>query len=371
MSLLIWKIKRVEYMNLRQFLRPDLSDLKPYHVCQPRHRIKLDANESPFDLPKELRDEIAIEMKNLQFQRYPDPSSDALRTEISENLGIDKGQIIVGNGSDELISCFILAFAREDACVAFPTPTFAMYHILARIAGVNAVGLPLDAQFNLNAEAWQSHLDANRLNLVFISYPNNPTSNAFSAEVVHQTLSRPDTLVVLDEAYYEFSGKTFIGELKRYPNLIIARTFSKAYGLAGLRIGYVLAHSEIINEINKVRLPYNLNRFSQMAAILLLKHHERQGKTSRNSMQIQLILNERERVYAALQAMEGINPYPTDANFILFRTESPSEKWFEHLLKWGILIRNLSRPGPLHNCLRVTIGTPAANTEFLDALASR
>ena len=358
-------------MDLRQFLRQDLSDLKPYHVDQPPHQIKLDANESPFDLPTEIREELANEMRNLQFQRYPDPSSDALRTELSEYLGVDKNQIIVGNGSDELISYFILAFGRADACVSFPTPTFAMYHILARIAGLNAIQLPLDEQFNLNADAWQSHLDANRLNLVFISYPNNPTSNTFSAEVIHQILSRSDTLVVLDEAYYEFSGKTFIGELNRYSNLIITRTFSKAYGLAGLRIGYLIAHPEIINEINKIRLPYNLNRFSQMAAMLLLRHHAQQAHTSRFSLQIQLILKERERVYNALRTMESVYPFPTDANFILFRTESPAERWFQHLLDWGILVRNLSRPGPLHNCLRVTIGTPAANTKFLETLASQ
>ena len=357
-------------MNIRQFLRPDLSNLNPYHVEQPPHRIKLDANESPFDLPPELREAIANEMKNLQFQRYPDANSDELRTKLSEFLGVDKGQIVVGNGSDELIGYFVLAFGRTDACVSFPTPTFAMYHILARIAGLKAVGLPLDEHFNLNDDSWQSHLDANRLNLAFISYPNNPTSNTFSAEVIRKTLSRSDALVVLDEAYYEFSGKTFFDELNRHPNLVIARTFSKAYGLAGLRIGYLIAHPEIINEINKVRLPYNLNRFSQMAAMLLLKQHVRQAQKSQFSLQIQSILKERDRVYAALQVLDGIYPFPTDANFILFRTESHADNWFQHLLDCGILVRNLSRPGPLQNCLRVTIGTPSANTRFLEALAS-
>ncbi|MDE0184005.1 MAG: histidinol-phosphate transaminase [Candidatus Poribacteria bacterium] len=357
-------------MTIRQFLRPDLSDLNPYHVEQPPHRFKLDANESPFDLPTELREDIANEMKNIQFQRYPDPSSDALRTELSEYLGVDKGQIVVGNGSDELIGYLVLAFGRTDACVSFPTPTFAMYHILARIAGLKAVGFPLDDQFNLNEDSWQSHLDANRLNLAFISNPNNPTSNTFSAEVIRKTLSRSDALVVLDEAYCEFSGKTFFGELNRYPNLVIARTFSKAYGLAGLRIGYLIAHPEIINEINKVRLPYNLNRFSQLAALLLLKQHVRQAQKSEFSLRIQAILKERERVYAALQALDGVYPFPTDANFILFRTESHADKWFQHILDCGILVRNLSRPGPLLNCLRVTIGTPAANSKFLEAMAS-
>jgi histidinol-phosphate aminotransferase len=355
-------------MNLRQFLRSDLLDLKAYHVDQPPHRIKLDANESPFDLPPEIRQEIAKEIRQFQFQRYPDASSDLLRTELSEYLGVDKAQIVVGNGSDELISCFTSAFGRADACASFPTPTFSMYHILARIAGLKAVELPLDERFDLNADAWQSHLQANRLNLVFISSPNNPTGNAFSAEVIHQILSRSDTLAIIDEAYYEFSGKTFIGEFGRCPNLIITRTFSKAYGLAGLRIGYLIAHPEIVYEINKVRLPYNLNRFSEMAATLLLKHHAQRKGTSQLSSQMQQILSERERVFNALSAMEGISPFPTDANFILFRPEQPADEVFQRLLDRGILVRNLNRPGPLQNCLRVTIGTPTENDMFLEAL---
>lgn len=355
-------------MDLRQFLRSDLLDLKPYHVNQPPHQIKLDANESPFDLPVEIQEEIVAEIKHLQFQRYPDASSDLLRTELSEHLGVDKEQIVVGNGSDELIGYFILAFGRAEACASFPTPTFSMYHILAQIARLKAVRLPLDERFDLNVEAWHSHLDANRLNLVFISYPNNPTGNAFSAKAIHQMFSRSDTLAIIDEAYYEFSGKTFISELGQHPNLIITRTFSKAYGLAGLRIGYLIAHPEIVYEINKVRLPYNLNRFSQIAAVLLLKHYAQRKCTPRLSPQIQLILSERERVFNTLKAAEGICPFPTDANFILFRTDQSADEVFQRLLDRGILVRNLNHPGPLHNCLRVTIGAPGENDMFLEAL---
>lgn len=352
-------------MNLRQFFREDLTDLKPYHVNQPPHRVKLDANESPFNLPAEIQQEITEAMSQLKFQRYPDAGSTLLRTQLSEQLGVDKEQIVVGNGSDELIGNFMLAFGRSDSCVSFPTPTFSMYQILAQIARLKAVGLPLNERFDLNAEEWGFHLNTNAINLVFISYPNNPTGNNFSAEVIRQMLSRSDTFVILDEAYYEFSEQTFLKERGRYPNLIITRTFSKAYGLAGLRVGYLIAHAEIAHEINKVRLPYNVNRFSQIAATTLLRYQ------NRFSPQIQLILSERERLFKALKATRGLHPFPTDANFILFRTDSPAKQVFQWLLGHGVLVRDLDRPGPLKNCLRVTVGTPMENNLFLEGLGSQ
>lgn len=351
-------------MNLRHFLRDDLADLTPYHVAQPAHRVKADANESPFDLPLEIRQELTAAIAELNFNRYPDPSSGLLRTELCEQLGIDKSEIVVGNGSDELIGNFMLAFRRSDACVSFPTPTFSMFGILAQVAQLKSVGLPLDGSFDLPSGAWQTHLDAHAINLVFLSYPNNPTGTNFSAEVIRQILSRSDTLVLLDEAYYEFSGHSLMEERERYPNLVITRTFSKAYGLAGLRVGYVVAHPEIVDELNKVRLPYNLNRFSQIAATLLLKRPDRLAR------HLQLIRSERERVFNALSTIDGIHPFPTDANFILFRTDRPALEVFDRLLGRGVLVRNLDRPGPLQNCLRITIGTPEDNDMFLAGLRS-
>ena len=349
-------------MNLRPFLREDLADLTPYHVAQPPHRVKADANESPFDLPPEIRLELTEAIAQLKFNRYPDPSSDLLRTQLCEQLGVDKTEIVVGNGSDELIGNFMLAFRKPEACVSFPTPTFSMFGILAQVAQLKAVGLPLDDGFDLNPEAWNVHLDAHPINLVFLSYPNNPTGTNFSADVIREMLSRSDTLVLLDEAYYEFSGHSLMEEREHYPNLVITRTFSKAYGLAGLRVGYVVAHPEIVDELNKVRLPYNLNRFSQLAATLLLKRPDRLAQ------HLQLIRNERERVFNALTAIDGIHPFPTDANFILFRTDPPALEVFQRLLDHGVLVRNLDRPGPLQNCLRITIGTPRDNDLFLEGL---
>ncbi len=349
-------------MNLRPFLRDDLTDLTPYHVGQPPHRVKADANESPFDLPPEIRHELTEAIAQLQFNRYPDPSSDLLRAQLCEQLRVDKAEIVVGNGSDELIGNFMLAFRKPEACVSFPTPTFSMFGILAQVAQIEAVGLPLDDRFDLDPAAWKAHLDAHVINLVFLSYPNNPTGTNFSTDAIREILARPDTLVLLDEAYYEFSGHSLMTERERYPNLVITRTFSKAYGLAGLRVGYVVAHPEIVDELNKVRLPYNLNRFSQLAATLLLKRPDRLAQ------HLQLIRSERERVFNALKAIEGIYPFPTDANFILFRTDSPAPDVFQRLLDHGVLVRNLDRPGPLKNCLRITIGTPEDNEMFLAGL---
>lgn len=351
-------------MNLHPFLREDLADLTPYHVAQPPHRVKADANESPFDLPPEIRQELIEAIAELNFNRYPDPSSDLLRTELCEQLEVDKTEIVVGNGSDELIGNFMLAFRKAEACVSFPTPTFSMFGILAQVAQLKAVGLPLDDRFDLDREAWKAHLDSHEVNLVFLSYPNNPTGTNFSAEVIREILSRPDTLVLLDEAYYEFSGHSLMAEREQYPNLVITRTFSKAYGLAGLRVGYVVAHPAIIDELNKVRLPYNLNRFSQLAATLLLK------RPDRLTQHLQLIRSERERVFNAMEPIDGIHPFPTDANFILFRTDSPAPEVFQRLLDHGVLVRNLDRPGPLQNCLRITIGTPEDNDLFLNGLRS-
>ena len=349
-------------MDFNRLKREDLSELKPYHVEAFPHTAKLDANESPFDLPLEIRQELAEALHRIPFHRYPDGNSDDLRAQLSQRLGVDKAEIVVGNGSDELILDFTLAFGRLDACVSFPTPTFSMYQILAQIARLTSVGLPLNDAFDLDAAAWQSHLDKHPVNLIFISYPNNPTGNSFSDDVIHRMLSQRNTLVVLDEAYYEFSGKTFLSERQRYPNLIVTRTFSKAYGLAGLRTGYMVAHPEIIEDVNKVRLPYNLNRFSQLAATTLLKHHQHYAT------HIQHIQHERARVWEALKRLEDVEPFPTDANFILFRTKKPATQVFHGLLKHGVLVRCLDKPGALQNCLRVTIGTADENARFLQAV---
>ncbi|MFQ6044061.1 MAG: histidinol-phosphate transaminase [Candidatus Poribacteria bacterium] len=349
-------------MNLKKFTRPDLTDLHPYEVKDVPYRIKMDANENPFDLPGEIKESLASELSKHPFNRYPDPTAKELREKLSEQLRVNIEQIVIGNGSDELISYLITAFGRDDARVVFPTPTFSMYEILAKVAGVEVKSAPLTKDFDISVDKLIAQLKSGGTNLVFFSYPNNPTGNCFDRQGIIDIIERDDTIVIVDEAYYEFSGKTFLPLLKQYPNLVILRTFSKAYGLAGLRIGYMIAHPDIASEAHKVRLPYNLNSFSQKVALKLLEHsHEA-------TAQVSVILKERERIFQKLAQLDYIQPFPTDANFVLFRTEGDAEHIFEHLLAKGILIRNLNRPGLLRNCLRVTVGTSEENDAFLNGL---
>ena len=350
-------------MDLRRFFRSDLAKLSPYSVKKNRPRIKLDANESPFDLPVVIRQEIQEKLSRLTFHLYPEPTADELRSSLATYLGLPADWIVIGNGSDELLSYLVQVFSREHSSIFYPTPTFSMYGILAQIAGVSAFGIPLDNNFDLDAEIWQHQLNQKRQNLIFLSYPNNPTGNLFNTKVIDQILEQPNTLVVLDEAYYEFSGRTFLDKIGSNKNLIITRTFSKAYGLASLRCGYLIAHPDIINQINKVRLPYNLNQFTQVCVSSVLQ--QREMITSK----IAMLQYERGIVYEALKNMEGVDPFPTDANFILFRTQSSSSRVHASLLDKGILIRSFEQKEPLIDCLRVTVGTDKQNHEFLSNLA--
>ncbi len=351
-------------MDLQRFFRSDLSQLSAYSVKEDQHRIKLDANESPFDLPTPIRQKIEVELSNLTFQRYPAAAAQELRKTLATYLELPPDWILVGNGSDELLFYLVQIFDRQYSAVLYPTPTFSMYEIFAQTAGIPAFGLPLDENFDLNTKVWRYQLDQKQKNLVFFSYPNNPTGNLFNSQVIGQILHRSDTLVVLDEAYYEFSGQTFLNKISLNENLVITRTFSKAYGLASLRCGYLIAHPNIINEINKIRLPYNLNQFTQACVTVVLQHQKVIAS------KIALLQYERQIVYKALEEMEGVYPFPTSANFILFRTQRPADQVYSLLLDQGILIRTFRQKDSLINCLRVTIGTDKQNHQFLSALRS-
>jgi len=349
-------------IRIADLVRPDLADLEPYVVRDVPHRVKMDANENPFDMPDQIRELIAEESRKHPFNRYPDPAALALRESLAAELNLNVSQLAVGNGSDELISYIIAAFGGSGATVIFPSPTFSMYGILAKLWGAEAVGVPLSHGFDILPDEIISAAKANDRNIVFISYPNNPTGNCFSHQAVLAIIGNSNAIVVMDEAYYEFSGKTFLPLLEDHGNLILLRTFSKAFGLAGLRVGYMIARSDIIHEIMKVKLVYNINSLSQKIALILLEH--------RNEIApyIEKILQERERLAQQLGSLDGIVPFPSDANFILFRAEPDAEIIFSKLLQKGILIRNLNEPGPLRNCLRVTVGKPEENDAFLDVL---
>lgn len=340
--------------------------LEAYRVEEEICKIKLDANENSFPFPFELRKKMASLIENLPFNRYPDPLARELRRVLAEQLSrsgspVNSDMILVGNGSDELIQMILLVFGRDPGCVLIPSPTFAMYKILTQILGRRPIEIPLEADFDLNLEEMLARIESDRPQITFLSYPNNPTGNSFSQEKILKILEASQGIVVVDEAYFDFSKKTFLPLLSRYGNLIILRTFSKI-GAAGLRVGFLIAREEIVQQLHKVRLPFNLNLFSQAAAKLILENRIFVDE------QVTRLIQEREKLYRVLQSLSYLDPFPSDANFILVRTKMNAAFLHQELIKRDILVRNLSKPGPLFNCLRIGVGTPEENEILCKAL---
>jgi histidinol-phosphate aminotransferase len=321
-------------------------------------KIKLDAMENPFTLPLPVRKEIAAAVRGAKINLYPDPSGKELKKAIASLWAMKPGQMILGNGSDELIQAVVLAFGGP---VLVPAPTFAMYEITSRALAQEVVTVPLAEDFDLDAEGLLKQAKQSKARVIFLACPNNPTGNRFSDKEVRKVLDRAEAVVVIDEAYYSFSGKSWLRQLSKYPNMVLLRTLSKI-GFAGLRVGVLCASPDIVNELNKIRLPYNINSLSQIVGVAALRN-----KTVINR-QISVLISERGKLYNALSRMPGVTAYPSETNFILFRTASDASAIQLKLKKAGVLIKDLNRPGPLANCLRVTIGTPAENREFLKKL---
>lgn len=350
-------------IHIADFIRPDIVDLKPYVVNNVPHKIKMDANENPYDIPKHIKEHINKEIIDHHFNRYPDPIAIELRSALASDLGVDSNQILIGNGSDELIGYIISAFGGSSATVIFPTPTFSIYEIFAKLFGTKIVSIPLSEEFDIRPDEFISAMDSAKRSVVFISFPNNPTGNCFSEQAIMEIIDNSkSSIIVLDEAYYEFSRKTFLRLLQLHNNIIILRTFSKAYGLAGLRVGYMISNKEIIDEVMKVKMVYNINSLSQKIALILLKHKSEMAEY------INIILNERDKLIDNLSMKNELTVFDTDANFILFRVKTDAQFLFSELLKNGILIRNLNEQELLKNCLRVTVGKPEENVAFMSVI---
>lgn len=343
--------------GITRLVRPSVRRLTAYRVNETRARIKLDAMENPFPLPEAVRSEIADAAKDALINRYPDPSARALKTSISEMWGIPAQWMMLGNGSDELIQAVVLAFGGP---VVSPVPSFAMYGITAAALSQKFVAVPLQRDFSLNPDAVIKKAREVCAKVIFLACPNNPTGNRFSDDAVSMILNKSGASVVIDEAYYSFSGRTWLSELPHHRNMIILRTLSKI-GLAGLRIGILAAAEDVVEELNKVRLPYNINTLSQAAASIVLRHRDILDS------QISLLISERERLYNGLSAIPGVKVYRSETNFILIRTDKDATAIYKRLKEAGILIKDLNSPGLLRNCLRITVGTPAENDEFLSA----
>lgn len=347
-----------------QVLRADIRALSAYHVPSSDGMLKLDAMENPYRLPPDMQADVARLAGAALLNRYPDPGAAALKHALREALQVpDELDLLLGNGSDEIIQMLALAVARPGAVLLGVEPSFVMFRMIATIAGLRYVGVPLTADFQLDLPAVLAAIDEHQPALTFIAYPNNPTGNLFDNDAIEQIVRRSPGLVVADEAYHVFAGRSFLPRIAQHRNLVVMRTLSKL-GLAGVRLGMLIGSSAWIDEVDKLRLPYNINVLTQCVTQYVL------SRVDVLEAQAAILRAERAKLSQRLASLRGVRPYPSDANFILFRVAG-ADKVFEELKARRVLIKNVSRAHPLLNdCLRVTVGSPEDNEQFLAALSA-
>ncbi|WP_295454763.1 histidinol-phosphate transaminase [uncultured Thiodictyon sp.] len=353
--------------RISELVRPEIRALGAYHVPDSAGLIKLDAMENPYTWPADLQSEWLEVLRGVPINRYPDPQGQIVQDALREAMGIPAGQgILLGNGSDELIQLLALTVAAPGRKVLSVEPGFVMYRMIALFAGLDYVGVPLaPADFALDLPAVLEALERERPALTYIAYPNNPTGNLFDEGAVCRIIESAPGLVIIDEAYAPFTDHSFLRRLGDWPNLLVLRTVSKM-GLAGLRLGYLAGPPAWLHEIDKTRLPYNINVLTQATAAFALRHR------AVLDAQTQAIRAERGRLFTALQAIPGVQPYPSDANFILLRLPAGrADVVFAGIKQRGVLVKNLNAAHPsLRDCLRVTVGMAQENDAFLAALAA-
>ena len=345
-----------------EIIRGEILGLPAYHVPDATGMVKLDAMENPYRLPAELQAEVVQAVADAALNRYPDPGAKRLKAQLRIALEIPPGaDLLLGNGSDEIIQMLIMAAARPGATVLGLEPSFVMFRMIAAWCGARFVGVPLNADYSLDARQVLACVERDQPALIFIAFPNNPTGNLFDADALHRIIRAAPGMVVLDEAYHAFAGSSFMPHLATYSNLLVMRTLSKL-GLAGLRLGMLAGPDAWVRHVDKVRLPYNVNVLTQVVAERVLMHRDVLAR------QATAIKAERTRLLCEMQRIPGVEPYPSDANFILFKA-SGAERVFDGLRRRSVLIKNLHGSHPaLAQCLRVTVGAPEENSRFLDCL---
>ena len=355
---------------IQNIIRADVRALSAYHVPDATGLVKLDAMENPYTLPADLQRELGQRLAAVALNRYPVPSYAGLKAAICSQLGVPAGfDVVLGNGSDELISIVSVACAKPGAKVLAPLPGFVMYAMSAQLAGMDFIGVPLKADLTLDLDAMLAAIRLHRPAITYLAYPNNPTGNLFDTEAMLAVLREvgDSGLVIVDEAYQPFAGTTFMSRLPLHDNLIVMRTVSKQ-GLAGIRLGYMSAAPALLSEFDKVRPPYNINVLTEATAAFVLEHR------AVLDQQAAAICEERAALSMALTAMPGIHVFPSAANFILLRIDQPGltgAQVFDGLLAQKVLVKNVGKiHALLENCLRVTVSTPAENALFLAALQS-
>jgi histidinol-phosphate aminotransferase len=340
-------------------IRSEILALKAYHVPDSTGMVKLDAMENPYTLPEGVRRELAAALARVEVNRYPTPSPQKLREALARRMNVPAGmEVLLGNGSDELIQMLITALARPGTAIMYPAPTFVMYSMGATFSGMRAVPVPLRDDFSLDADAFIARMQAEKPALVFLAYPNNPTGVLYPEEDVARIVRASTGLVVLDEAYHVFARKSFLPRLAEFDNLVVIRTVSKL-GLAGIRLGYLVGRPEWVAQLDKVRPPYNVSVLTQAAALFMLERLEVLEE------QAERIRSDRKTLGESLKALKGVTVFPSEANFFLIRVPD-ADRTYQALKQQNVLVRNLN-PG-IRNCLRVTVGTPDENRILVTAL---
>lgn len=358
--------------NLR-FIRTDVQTMHAYVVQDGAGMLKLDAMENPYPLPPDLQVQLGERLGRVAINRYPGARIHDLHKALAAYIDLPAGYALtLGNGSDELISLLAMACARPGACILAPEPGFVMYALSAQLQGMGFVGVPLQADFSIDEAAMSTAIAQHQPAIVYLAYPNNPTANLWDANVLRRLIAQASAygaLVVMDEAYQPFAASTWLDEIRRDPvanaQVVLMRTLSK-FGLAGVRLGYALAAQPLLAQIDKVRPPYNVSVLNAECALFALEHAQV------FAAQAQSICNERQRLLAALAALPGLQPFPSQANMILLRVQGPpgaATRLHEALKARHILVKNVSTMHPLlANCLRLTVGTAPENTLLLAAL---
>ena len=355
--------------NPLRFIRQDIQSMHAYAIQDATGMVKLDAMENPFTLSPELQAELGQRLGAVAINRYPGARIDDLKQALARYVDLPEGcSLMLGNGSDELISLLAMACDVPGASILAPLPGFVMYAMGAQLQGLAFHGVPLTANFELDEPAMLAALREHQPAITYIAYPNNPTANLWDAAVIRRLIAQAATfggLVVMDEAYQPFSSRSWLEEMRTNPaanaNVLLMRTLSK-FGLAGVRLGYMLGAQVLVQEVDKLRPPYNVSVLNAECALFALDHaHVFAEQASQIREQRTLLVN-------ALAQMPGVTPFPSEANMVLVRVPD-AERSFNGLKARGILVKNVSKMHLLlSNCLRLTVGTPAENAQLIDAL---
>ena len=348
-------------MIIRNLITKGIFEQRGYVAPEQTGDIKLDANENPFTLQEPLKRKLLEKMSSVDLNRYPAAGAPELRKRFAGYFGVQENMMMLGNGSDELIQILCLALKGKINGVLVPVPTFSMYKIIAVNTGHKVVELPLDNNFDLDAKFIKEKIKNNFPALIFLSCPNSPTGNLFSRDKIEAIIKKAPGVVVIDEAYADFSGQTMLPLLKKYDNVIFLKTLSKL-GMASIRLGFLIGSPKIIEQLDKVRLPYNINSLSQIAAGFFLDNKREFSK------QIKEITKRRDELYKALKQIPWMNAYPSRANFIFFSCAFDSNRIYKKLVAEGIVVKNLNSPPLTTNCMRVTVGSKKENEALVNAL---